>query len=391
MNDPTVRTKVAIDLAVLKPGKGGSGGGIWTYAKSLTLELDKLSVNDIEIICFVNKSQAIEFTNIKKILVPVNVSRGLIRLIWIHLLLPILCIWYHVDILHKMATEVPVLSPVKLVTTVHDFMNDYYRDHAVSIANRFAMKRIRGWYFRIITKLAIRRSNLIIVPTYTVAKEAQLRYRIPLSRLKVIYEGVATSTPPHESKELVRTGTKSILCVASFYPHKGHLNAIMSFELLVKEFNCKGESPKLRFRGHIRDKKYYQSVLDAISRSPYRNLMTVVDYNSSSKLTDIYGDASLVLLLSEYEGFGLPLVEAEALGIPVVCSNIPTFREILGDSAKYVPPDNHHKTADAVNQILNDPILRLEMVRKGLQNSERFSWSKAALQTMDTYKLANGD
>ncbi len=111
-----------------------------------------------------------------------------------------------------------------------------------------------------------------------------------------------------------------------------------------------------------------------------------LDHVSELELAYYYSSAQLLAYPSLYEGFGLPPLEAMACGCPVVTSNTSSLPEVVGEAGLMVNPYDIDSLAQAMRQVLTDSELRDNMVRKGLEQSKRFSWEKAAEQTLEVYK-----
>jgi len=88
---------------------------------------------------------------------------------------------------------------------------------------------------------------------------------------------------------------------------------------------------------------------------------------------------------SLYEGFGLPILEAMACGTPVIASNVSSIPEVAGDAAALIPPDDPEEWKDAIEILLDNPILRKELSEKGIERARAFSWQKTALETMKVF------
>jgi glycosyltransferase involved in cell wall biosynthesis len=107
-------------------------------------------------------------------------------------------------------------------------------------------------------------------------------------------------------------------------------------------------------------------------------------------LADRYAAADVAVLLSEYEGFGLPALEAMARGVPVVTSVEPSLGEIFADGALLVDPHDVAAIAQAVDRVLSDSGLRDDLVRRGRTLAARYSWAEAARRTADVLAEAAG-
>ena len=98
--------------------------------------------------------------------------------------------------------------------------------------------------------------------------------------------------------------------------------------------------------------------------------------------------AEIFLFPSEYEGFGLPVLEAMACGTPVITTNVSSLPEVGGDAVLYVGPKNPEELAEAIQKILNSETIRNEYIQKGFEQCKKFSWDKTAEMTEEVYKIA---
>jgi len=109
-------------------------------------------------------------------------------------------------------------------------------------------------------------------------------------------------------------------------------------------------------------------------------------YIPGEELADFYRLAEVVVYPSLYEGFGLPVLEAMACGVPVITSNVSAMPEVAGDAAILVDPNDIKDLAAAIDHVLADKVLRDNMIEKGLRRSQLFSWKRAACDTLDLYR-----
>jgi glycosyltransferase involved in cell wall biosynthesis len=107
---------------------------------------------------------------------------------------------------------------------------------------------------------------------------------------------------------------------------------------------------------------------------------------TEQQLVDLYASATLVAFASSYEGFGLPIVEAQAVGRPVITSRCCSLPEVAGDGAMFVEPGNVQELRAAIRQLLDDPDLRDLLVERGRRNVERFSVPRIAAEYLAVYR-----
>ncbi len=110
----------------------------------------------------------------------------------------------------------------------------------------------------------------------------------------------------------------------------------------------------------------------------------MLNYVPFKDLPELYSGAACVVYLSRYEGFGLPVLEAMACGVPVVASSTTSIPEVSGDAALLVDPDDADAAAAAIRSVLTDDALRQRMIEAGLRQSSMFSWSSSARQVLQT-------
>jgi len=130
----------------------------------------------------------------------------------------------------------------------------------------------------------------------------------------------------------------------------------------------------------------FDEVFTLVDKLHLRERVHFLGRVSPEQLLSLYNLARLLVHPAFYEGFGLPPLEAMACGTPVVVSNTSSLPEVVGDAALLVDPTDVDGLAVAVWRLLSDEALAAEMSEKGLKRSRRFSWEKAALETLEIYR-----
>lgn len=117
---------------------------------------------------------------------------------------------------------------------------------------------------------------------------------------------------------------------------------------------------------------------------PHELILAGVDrYIGEKEKQELLKNADVFVFPSFYEGFGFPVLEAQAAGVPVVASNADSLLGILGDSALLIDPNNPEQIAEAVCKVISDQNLRQDLIKKGYENIKKFSWQKCAQQTLE--------
>jgi glycosyltransferase involved in cell wall biosynthesis len=172
-----------------------------------------------------------------------------------------------------------------------------------------------------------------------------------------------------------------ILCVGDLQPRKNPIGLIRAFEELVA--NYPQLTHKLVFVG--KDTWFAPRVHQIAEASPFSNRIHFTGYVNDDELLQLYNAGDLFVFPSFYEGFGIPLLEAMACGVPVACSNRSAMQEVAGEAAHQFNPYSTREMVVAMRDLLLDPDYRAEMGHRGRENAARYSWRQTARQTLDLY------
>ncbi len=248
------------------------------------------------------------------------------------------------------------LSKKKTILTIHDLA-------PLSRGNKIKQKLIKFFWFTI----PAMRVKMVTVISESIKKE--LIQQIPVNENKVVViHDCISSEIEFQPKEQMED--KPILLHIGTMPNKNIENTVRAIEGLNVRLLILGKLNE----NHISILKKHQ-----IDYENHFNL----EYE---QVLDLYRRSDILLFASMYEGFGLPILEANAIGRPVITSNISSMPEVGGDAALYVDPKDHLNMRSGIIKILEDEKLRSRLIQRGLINIRRFSPEAIALKYNELYK-----
>jgi len=272
-------------------------------------------------------------------------------------------------------------SACQKIITVHDLSFEIYP--------QFYSSKRKLWHHLINPKHLISQCQKIIADSQNTKNDLINYYKIPGSKIRVIHLGLdhelykpLDKNLPKFSvvKEKYNLPNKFILFLGTLEPRKNIEGIIEVFNLLKHNFSDL-EDLHLIIAGQKGWR--YQQIFNLASQSPWQKQINFLGYVSAEDKPFLYNLAELFLFPSFYEGFGLPPLEAQASGTPVIAGLNSSFPEVLQDSAFLVKPDHLEEITSAVRQVMVDFKLKEDLIAKGLLNAQRFSWSKCAQETLD--------
>jgi glycosyltransferase involved in cell wall biosynthesis len=368
---------VGLNLIFLVPREMS---GLETYARELIPALHRQRPG-VRLTAFVNREAASDPAwreLLPTVIVPVYGRR---RSSWVRgeqVLLPALARRAGVDIVHSLASTAPAWGSFRRVVTIHDVI---YRIHPEAHA---------GWRslaLRALVPLAARRSDRVIVPSKSTRDDLIRLLKVPGEKIDLVPNGLGT--PPAawwDSEEELRRryhldARQLVLTVSLKRPHKNLLRLLEAIALIPRE-----RRPILILAGHRT--RYEDELRAAAAELGLLEETRFLAWIPSEELEGLYRIATCFVFPSLYEGFGLPVLEAMARGLPVACSDRGALAEVAGNAALTFDPEQPHAIAAAIETLLVDPEERERLRRAGRENAARFTWDEAAKRTLETYESA---
>jgi len=285
------------------------------------------------------------------------------------------------DVVHAPGPAVPPHGEAALVTTIHDLAPLRFPER-YSAQVRVSLKR--G------ALQAARDADLIVCPSWATAVEVEALLDVDPARLRVVPHGVdlpADDADPDAVRVLEARGIRApyVLWIGTQEQRKNIHAVLDAFAMLAPEH------PDVSLVLHGPHGWLGSEVADGIQRRGLDG-RTVVSEGSLDvpTLVALYANASVFVLPSLYEGFGLPLLESMACGTPVITSNQSALPECVGDAGLLVDPLDHHALAAAVQRVLDDSALAAELSEAGRKRAAAFTWAETARKTWAVYEELAG-
>ena len=357
------------------------GAGIGRYARSLVSALARVDQSDT-IVLFSHEApqSGREFpraSNIQVRMVPVR----RLPIFWhrLHMPLPIELLTGPIDVFHGTDSTIPPARRARRVVTVHD--------RSFMIHPECAVPSLAAYLNRVVPR-AVRTADHVIADSHQTANDLVERLGVPRERITPIHLGIEPDY--HRLQDTayladlsVRYGLRHplVLAVGTIEPRKNYARLIEAF---AEARRMPGGPAMLVIAG--RKGWLYDDVFAAVERHSVSDGVRFAQYVSEADLRGLYCAADMLAMPSIYEGFGLPAVEAMALGTPVICSNGGSLPEVVGDAALIVPPEDVSGLAEALAQVARDPQLRQDLIACGLARSGMFTWEGAAQAHLAVYR-----
>jgi glycosyltransferase involved in cell wall biosynthesis len=296
------------------------------------------------------------------------------------LVLPYILRQRRVEVLHAPHFNIPLWCPCACVVTIHDLIYLACRGDLDSHLGRI--------YYSAMTNAAVRLADKVITDSQFSRHEIR-RWLKSDCNPEVIHPGIDSSFPPSADAERMRVirsrygiNRDYILYTGIYKPRKNHAG-------LLRAFRCsldRGIDAELVIAGPTEEREKELRRLAGELGITDRVIFT--GFVPDSDLPTLYSGAQVYACPSLYEGFGFTVLEAMACGVPVVCSRESSLPEVAGTAAVYANARDASEFGEALCRVFTDDPLRAELKRSAETNIKRFTWRRAAMQTLAVYEQA---
>ncbi len=302
--------------------------------------------------------------------------------LWTHLRLSWEMLRRAPDVLFVPAHVVPLIHPPASVVTVHDL--GYLR-------YPWTHPTLSRLYLDLSTRYSAGAAARVVADSEATRSDLVTRYGVPPDKVAVVYPGGGEPGDHLPEAEIERVRAKYrlprryILHVGTVQPRKNLARLVEAYAVLVR---TSGTDCHLILAG--RPGWGMEALARRIQSRGLRDRVHLLGYVPSADLAPLRSGSQLMVLPSLYEGFGFPLIEAMAAGVPAVASDASALAEVAGDAAMLVDPLDIDAWAAAMARGLQDESLRAELIERGLERSKRFSWETCARGVLTVLEAAAG-
>ncbi len=353
--------------------------GIGNYTRNLISNLRKIDGSN-EYFLFFNEiagRREGKFHHVKSV---VNFESHPLSEIWANTCLPYKLFRKDVNVFHSPFLILPAWGTrCRLVITIYDMV-------VFKFPSLFPRKY--SYFVKVMTTMALRRADKIIAISVSTKNDILEIFNIPEEKIEVIYGGADEVFRKIDDRDLIDSVQSKysldgpfILNVGTLEPRKNVARLIKAYEILQTRLTEKIKLVIAGGKGWL-----YDDIFKALSDSKVKDDIIILEKVEDSELPLLYNAASLFVYPALYEGFGLPVVEAMACGVPVVTSNVSSMPEIAEGAAVLVNPKNTVELADAMYETLMNGSLRDKLVKRGIERAGRFRWETTAKQTLEVYE-----
>lgn len=368
--------RVVVDCRCVFAGCGGIG----SYAAALVRALARVDAED-EFIILRSASQAGEPIVLDANFREQTVPAAMLDAEWEQLQLPAVLEDLRPDLYHNPTFSLPLVRPCRLVTTIHDVVFHHRPDLVAPWLRRY----LSQW-----TAVAAGVADRVITVSEYSRHAILAAYGAGREGIDVIYEAAETDRFfPRYGGIIENELRKRYGIVGPYVLYVGSLEPKKNLDVLIEAFAQVAAAIAgltLVLAGGAGGAAY--DVHEALACFGIADRAVVTGFLPERYLPAAYAAARLFVYPSLYEGFGLPPLEAMASGVPTIVANATSLPEVAGEAAVLVDPADPGCLAAAMRRLLTDEAERQQRVSAGLLRAQQFSWQKAALETLRTYRRA---
>ena len=278
----------------------------------------------------------------------------------------------NLDVFFSPTHYLPLFSVVPSVVSIFDLSYLKYPE---------LFKKKDLYQLKIWGRYSIKRAKAVITISESSKNAIIEEYKLASDKVHVVYPGI---------KELINNREINMTDLQKKYGIKKNfilfVGTIQPRKNIARMVEAISQIPELELIVVGKKGWQYEGILDSPRKFGVENRVKFLEFVPDEELSELYKNAICFVLPSLYEGFGLPILEAMKYGCPVVTSNTSSLPEAGGDAALYFDPEDSSDISEKIKNLLSDDKLREDMIEKGYKQAKKFSWEKAAKETLHVLK-----
>lgn len=330
--------------------------GIEEYAYQVIKHL-RHELRDESVVLYIRRGYTIDFDmpsswSVKELWAP--------RL-WTQVRLSWELLWHAPDVLFVPAHTVPIVHPRRTVVVVHGLEYEFCPE-AYSWWDR--------WYMRISIWCSVRWASEVVCVSENTRRDVMRLYNVPAIKISVIGEGYSNLEGSSGDRGIV-LDKPYFLFIGRIEERKNIARMIAAFDIFKKETQLPHILVLAGKPGYG-----YTAIEKSKNQSEYKKDIVELGYVSEEKKWGLLKNAEVFLFPTLYEGFGIPILEAQSIGTAVITSSSSSLPEVAGTGAVLVDPENIRELAEAMKRLVSDSKLKSGIIARGRENVARYSWNQ---------------
>ena len=287
------------------------------------------------------------------------------------------------DVYHFTRYILPNNIKGKVILNIYDLVFEKYVETMES-KNRESFKR--SFY------KSVKRADQIITISESSKNELVEILKVPENKIHIVQPGIDFQKFNTKNSEVTKNVILKYSLPEDYILYLGTLEPRKNISSIIRAYGSLRNNNKITEKLVIAGKKgwLFSEIFDLIKSLDLGNEVILTDYVDESDKPAIYQNAKLFVFPSLYEGFGMPILEAMAAGIPVITSNTSAMPEVAGDAAILVNPLSIEEMSEAMLEVMNNDKLSNELISKGFDRCKKFTWSNSANKLVEIYKKYGG-
>ena len=373
---------ICLNAQLISDHAGYRGAGVNTYSRQLLAALGQAALageTDHRFTAFVH-TPALNAPGVELVMGNRLLERPAVRIAWEQTALPFALARRRAAVVHGLVNVLPLGTRVPGVVTVHDL--SFVRTPQL-------LPPLKRAYLTQLCAASVARARAVVVVSRQTGADVMRYFDAPPAKVHVVYNGVGAAFTPGTVEQIARfrhargLPDRYFLYLGTLEPRKNLEVLVRAFAAWRRDAGSAGDGVKLILAGG--KGWYYDTVFALVEALGMTEAVLFPGFIPSDELPDWYRAAELFVYPSLLEGFGLPVLEAMACGIPVVCSQADGLLEVVGSAAVTFAAEDEAALTSILRSLSANPAQRAHLRTLGLAQAAHFAWRKAAQQMLALY------